>query len=124
MATQIYVNLPVKNLDKSVAFFTALGFKFNPQFTDENATCMIVSENNLRDAAGRELLQDLHAQVHRDAKEHRGAAVPSCDSRGVDAWQGAGCRRQHAQRRRTTASCTSTASRTWTATSGSWRTWT
>jgi uncharacterized protein len=45
MATQIYVNLPVKNLDKSVAFFTALGFKFNPQFTDENATCMIVSEN-------------------------------------------------------------------------------
>ena len=47
MATQIYVNLPVKNLDKSVAFFTALGFKFNPQFTDENATCMIVSENNI-----------------------------------------------------------------------------
>ena len=47
MATQIFVNLPVKNLDKSVAFFTALGFKFNPQFTDENATCMIVSENNI-----------------------------------------------------------------------------
>jgi predicted lactoylglutathione lyase len=45
MATQIYVNLPVKNLDKSVAFFTQLGFKFNPQFTDENATCMIVGEN-------------------------------------------------------------------------------
>lgn len=42
MATQIYVNLPVKNLDRSVAFFTQLGFAFNPQFTDEKATCMIV----------------------------------------------------------------------------------
>ncbi|RZL88049.1 MAG: glyoxalase/bleomycin resistance/extradiol dioxygenase family protein [Variovorax sp.] len=45
MATQIYVNLPVKNLDASVAFFTRLGFKFNPQFTDKNATCMIVSDD-------------------------------------------------------------------------------
>ncbi len=35
MATQIFVNLPVKDLQKSVAFFTRLGFKFNPQFTDE-----------------------------------------------------------------------------------------
>ncbi len=46
MATQIFVNLPVKNLDKSVAFFTQLGFKFNPQFTDENASCMIVGEHS------------------------------------------------------------------------------
>jgi len=45
MATQIYVNLPVKDLDRSVKFFTQLGFSFNPQFTDENATCMIVDEN-------------------------------------------------------------------------------
>ncbi len=45
MANQIYVNLPVKNLDQSVKFFTALGFKFNPQFTDEKATCMIVSDD-------------------------------------------------------------------------------
>jgi uncharacterized protein len=44
MATKIFVNLPVKNLDKSVEFFTKLGFKFEPQFTDETATCMIVSE--------------------------------------------------------------------------------
>lgn len=45
MATQIFVNLPVKDLKKSVAFFTRLGFKFDPKFTDENATCMIVGEN-------------------------------------------------------------------------------
>ncbi|MGA8052634.1 MAG: VOC family protein [Burkholderiales bacterium] len=45
MATQIFVNLPVKDLKSSVEFFSKLGFKFDPQFTDENATCMIVGEN-------------------------------------------------------------------------------
>jgi len=45
MATKIFVNLPVKNLKKSIEFFTKLGFTFNPQFTDETATCMIVSED-------------------------------------------------------------------------------
>jgi predicted lactoylglutathione lyase len=45
MAAQIFVNMPVKSLQRSMAFFTSLGFKFNPQFTDENATCMIVGDN-------------------------------------------------------------------------------
>ena len=45
MATKIYVNLPVKNLTKSVEFFTKLGFTFNQQFTDEKATCMVVGED-------------------------------------------------------------------------------
>lgn len=45
MSTKIFVNLPVKDLNKSVDFFTKLGYEFNPQFTDENATCMIVSED-------------------------------------------------------------------------------
>jgi predicted lactoylglutathione lyase len=45
MATQIFVNLPVKNLDKSKTFFTQLGFQFNLQFTDQNAACMIVAES-------------------------------------------------------------------------------
>jgi predicted lactoylglutathione lyase len=45
MATQIFVNLPVKDLKRSVEFFTRLGYTFNPQFTDENATCMVVDEN-------------------------------------------------------------------------------
>jgi uncharacterized protein len=44
MSTQIFVNLPVKNLNQSIEFFKQLGFQFNPQFTDETATCMIVSE--------------------------------------------------------------------------------
>jgi Predicted lactoylglutathione lyase len=45
MATKIFVNLPVRQLKKSIDFFTALSFTFNPQFTDETATCMIVGED-------------------------------------------------------------------------------
>jgi predicted lactoylglutathione lyase len=45
MATKLFVNLPVSNLKKSIEFFTELGFTFNPQFTDETATCMIVAED-------------------------------------------------------------------------------
>jgi len=41
----IFVNLPVKDLEKSKAFFGALGFSFNPNFSDENAACMIVADN-------------------------------------------------------------------------------
>lgn len=41
----IFPNLAVKDLDRSVAFFTELGFEFNPQFTDETATAMIVNEH-------------------------------------------------------------------------------
>ncbi|MBW8749991.1 MAG: VOC family protein [Propionibacteriales bacterium] len=40
----MFVNLPVKDLDLSVRFFTGLGFTFNPDFTDERATAMIVNE--------------------------------------------------------------------------------
>ena len=40
----IFVNLPIKDLDRSVQFFAKLGFAFDPQFTDEQATCMIVSD--------------------------------------------------------------------------------
>lgn len=45
MATRIFVNLPVKDLKKSMTFFTQLGFTFNSQFTDDKAACMIISEN-------------------------------------------------------------------------------
>jgi predicted lactoylglutathione lyase len=45
MVTQIYVNLAVKDLDKSKAFFTSLGFSINPQFTDENGACLVLGEN-------------------------------------------------------------------------------
>jgi predicted lactoylglutathione lyase len=45
MARKVFVNLPVTDLDKSVEFFTRLGFTFNPAFTDDTATAMIVSDD-------------------------------------------------------------------------------
>ena len=45
MASQIFVNLPVKNLARSVEFFAKLGYSFDPRFTNESATSMIVGEN-------------------------------------------------------------------------------
>ena len=45
MATKIFVNLPVRNLNNAIEFFTKLGFKFNAQFTDETGTCMIVGDD-------------------------------------------------------------------------------
>jgi uncharacterized protein len=45
MHSRIFVNLPVKDLERSVDFFTQLGYTFNPQFTNENATCMILGDN-------------------------------------------------------------------------------
>ncbi|GIP32787.1 VOC family protein [Paenibacillus sp. J2TS4] len=41
----IFVNLPVKDLQKSIDFFTAVGFEFNAQFTDDKATCMVIHDN-------------------------------------------------------------------------------
>ena len=42
---EIFINLSVKNLDKSKEFFSKLGFSFNLDFTDENAACMLIEEN-------------------------------------------------------------------------------
>ena len=45
MSTKIFVNLPVKDLKRSITFFQKLDFKFNQRFTDEHATCMTLGEN-------------------------------------------------------------------------------
>lgn len=45
MSRKVFINLPVKDLKKSMAFFQGLGFSFNLQFTDDNAACMIISES-------------------------------------------------------------------------------
>ena len=44
MTTQAFINLPVADLPKSIAFFEALGFKRNPQFSDDNAACIVISD--------------------------------------------------------------------------------
>lgn len=45
MVSKIFVNVAVKDVQKSIAFFKEIGFIFSPQFTDENAACMIIAEN-------------------------------------------------------------------------------
>ncbi len=45
MGRQIYVNLPIKNMERSQAFFKSLGFGFNPQFTNDQGACMIVADD-------------------------------------------------------------------------------
>lgn len=44
MSHKIFVNLAVQDLDRSVNFFTKLGFDFDPRFTDDKATCMVLSD--------------------------------------------------------------------------------
>ena len=45
MKAQIFVNLPVKDLERSMAFYTAIGFVNNPQFTDETAAAMVLNDH-------------------------------------------------------------------------------
>ena len=45
MSTKIFVNLPVRDLSRSIDFFTGLGFSFDAQFTDENAACLVISDD-------------------------------------------------------------------------------
>lgn len=44
MAKKIFINIPVADLKKSMAFYTAIGFTNNPQFSDDTAACMVLSE--------------------------------------------------------------------------------
>jgi predicted lactoylglutathione lyase len=44
--SQLFVNLPVTDLDRSKAFYTAIGFTINPMFTDHNAACVVVEQDH------------------------------------------------------------------------------
>lgn len=68
MAQQIFVNLPVADLQRSIAFFGALGFAFNPQWTDDSATCMIVGDNIFVMLLVRERFQDFTPRPVADAR--------------------------------------------------------
>ncbi|MCO6434644.1 VOC family protein [Nitrosomonas nitrosa] len=82
MATKIFVNLPVKNLDQSIKFFTQLGFSFNPQFTDETATCMIISEDIFVMLLTEEKFKLFTPKAICDATKHTEVLIAlSCRSR-------------------------------------------
>ncbi|GAA2435686.1 VOC family protein [Streptomyces macrosporus] len=45
MSKKLFVNLPVKDLKRSTDFFTALGFSFDPRFTDDKAGCLVIGDD-------------------------------------------------------------------------------
>ncbi len=87
MPQQIYVNLPVKDLDRSVGFFKSLGYSFNPQFTDANAACMIVSDTIFVMLLVEPFFQSFSKKAIADAKSSSEVILAlSCESNAaVDA---------------------------------------
>ncbi len=84
MNRQIYVNLPVKDLERSKAFFGALGFSFNPQFSDQNAACMIVSDSIYVMLLTEPFFQGFTKKPIADAKKSTEVLLClSCDSRAA-----------------------------------------
>jgi predicted lactoylglutathione lyase len=78
----MFVNLPVRDLKRSVEFFTRLGFTFNPRFTDEQATCMIVSEEAFVMLLVRERFAEFTKKQLCDTATHtEGLVALSCASR-------------------------------------------
>ena len=69
MAKQIFVNLPVANLQRTIAFFTALGFDFNAQWTDDSATCMNIGDNIFAMLLTRERFQTFTPKPVADARQ-------------------------------------------------------
>src|SRR5262245_17780365 len=84
---KIFVNLAVRDLKKSMAFFTALGFEFNPNFTDEKAACMVVNDDAFVMLLTEPFFRTFTKQELCDTtKQTEGLFALSCDSRGeVDA---------------------------------------
>ena len=133
---QIFVNLPVKDLNRSIDFFSQLGFEFNPQFTDENAACMIVGENIyamlLIEPFFKDFIQTEIADATQSTEVLIGLSAASREEVDelVRKAQAAGIELGYLPcgRRRTirsiTALCTAAASAIWTAIFGSSYTWT
>ena len=59
MARKIFVNLAVRDLKRSKEFFSKLGFEFNPQFTDDKAACMVLSEEGFVMLLGEQFFRTL-----------------------------------------------------------------
>ena len=87
MARKLFVNLPVRDLKRTVDFYSALGFSFNPKFTDETATCMIIGEDNFAMLLTHEKFSQFTSNPIADAQKVTQVLVAlTCDSRAdVDA---------------------------------------
>ncbi len=83
MSRKIFVNLPVRELDASKAFFRALGFSFNSQFTDDTAACLVISDEIYAMLLTREKFRQFAPQKVCDSRRSNEVLLClSCDSRG------------------------------------------
>ena len=85
MATQprmIFVNLPVRELERSKQFFAKLGFEFDPRFTDEKAACMILSDKGFVMLLSRPFFETFTKRQVCDTRTHTETLLAlSCESR-------------------------------------------
>jgi uncharacterized protein len=83
-ARKIFVNLAVRDLKKSMDFFTALGFTFNPKFTDENAACMIINGDAFVMLLAEPFFRTFTRQEVCDTSRYtEGLFALSCESRAA-----------------------------------------
>ena len=79
---QIFVNLAVRDLERSKDFFGQLGFHFNPQFTDDNAACMIVSDQAFVMLLTEQFFKTFtKKEICNTTKQTEGLFALSCKSR-------------------------------------------
>ena len=79
---KIFVNLAVRDLEKSMDFFSALGFEFNPQFTDEKAACMVVNDEAFVMLLSEPFFKTFTKREPCDTASHtEGLFALSCNSR-------------------------------------------
>jgi uncharacterized protein len=82
MGRKIFVNLPIKQMERSQAFFRALGFSFNPQFTNEQGACMVIAEDIYAMLLVEPFFQGFTKKPVFDAKKGTEVIVClSCESR-------------------------------------------
>ena len=82
MSTKMFVNLPVRDLKKSKAFFSALGFTFNPQFSNDDGACMVVSEHNFVMLLTEPFFKTFLSKPMANARESTQVLIAlSCDNR-------------------------------------------
>lgn len=90
MSQQVFINLPVRDLDKAKAFYAALGYSINPKFTNESGACVVVSEHAFFMLLTRSFFQGFTDKAICDTSTHIEALFAlSADSREqVDALMG------------------------------------
>lgn len=81
MKSKIFVNLSVKDLTRSIAFFQSLGFTFNPKYTDDTAACMVVTDDIYAMLLTEAKFQSFIPKTIADATKQTEVLVAlSCDS--------------------------------------------